>query len=103
MKIVSIHVSGSQAGILEEHEKGKKYTFRYLEDYDGQPVSLALPVENREYEFTSFPPFLDGLLPEGVMLESLLRQNKIDKNDYLSQILSVGDDLIGAITVREVK
>ncbi len=50
-----------------------------------------------------FPPFFDGLLPEGILLEGLLKQRKIDKYDYFSQIVAVGNDLVGAVTVRENK
>jgi serine/threonine-protein kinase HipA len=31
-----------------------------------------------------FPPFLEGLLPEGYNLEALLRALKIDRNDHFS-------------------
>ena len=35
------------------------------------------------------------------MLEGLLKQIKIDKNDYFGQLLAVGGDLVGAVTVKE--
>lgn len=102
MKRASVELGGEPAGMLEEHELGRSYVFRYHDGYNGPPISLTLPTTQREYVFQRFPPFLDGLLPEGVMLEALLRQNKIDANDYLSQLIVVGADLVGAITVREV-
>jgi serine/threonine-protein kinase HipA len=40
-------------------------------------------------------------LPEGLLLEGLLKQRKIDKFDYLSQLIAVGNDLVGAVTVQE--
>jgi serine/threonine-protein kinase HipA len=40
-------------------------------------------------------------LPEGLLLEGLLRQRKIDKFEYLKQLIAVGNDLVGAVTVRE--
>jgi len=93
-------VHGRPAGVLEEIERGRRYGFRYDEGYDGPPVSLALPVSDGSFEFGGFPPFFDGLLPEGVQLEALLRQSKIDATDYLSQIIAVGADLVGAVTVE---
>lgn len=92
---------GVPAGILEERVPGKQYAFRYLESYAGPPVSLTMPLQTGEYLFNSFPPFFDGLLPEGVQLEALLRQNKIDRHDHFSQLVAVGNDLVGAVTVRE--
>ena len=52
------------------------------------------------YQFGGFPAFFDGLLPEGEMLEGLLRQHKIDAHDRLAQLLVVGGDLVGAVTVE---
>lgn len=77
------------------------YELAYLESYDGPAISLTLPVRSEPYEFERFPPFFDGLLPEGLQLEGLLRQAKIDRHDYFAQLLAVGADLVGAVTVCE--
>ncbi len=100
MKKANVLVHGIIAGEFIEHSKNH-YTFQYCDSYQGQPISLTLPVQKSEYSFDSFPAFFDGLLPEGIMLEGLLRKRKIDKYDYFSQLLAVGNDLIGAITVEE--
>jgi serine/threonine-protein kinase HipA len=54
------------------------------------------------YDFDSFPSFFDGLLPEGYQLEGLLKIGKVDRNDFFGQLIAVGDDLVGNITVKEV-
>lgn len=54
-----------------------------------------MPLINKTYEFESFPSFFEGLLPEGIMLEALLRKYKIDRNDYFAQLIKVGQDLVG--------
>lgn len=102
MRRAEVSVHGIPAGLLEEMEPGRRYRFEYREDYTGEPVSLRLPVEQRFFDFDRFPPFFDGLLPEGFQLDSLLRQLKIDRNDHFSQLLAVGGDLVGSVTVREV-
>jgi serine/threonine-protein kinase HipA len=94
---------GLPAGILEEIEAGKNYRFVYFEDYNGPPVSLTMPVEEKEFLFDRFPPFFDGLLPEGPLLEGLLKHRKIDKHDYFSQLVTVGNELVGAVTVKKAK
>ena len=49
------------------------------------------------------PLFFEGLLPEGIMLEGLLKIGKIDKNDFFAQLIATGNDLVGAVTVKEWK
>lgn len=90
------------AGVLEELNGGR-YRFTYEEGYSGDPVSLTMPSTQRVYEFDGFPPLFDGLLPEGHQLEALLRQSKIDRNDLFGQLIAVGEDVVGALVIREIK
>ncbi len=101
MRSAEVSMHGIPAGILEEIESGKKYRFLYFEKYIGPSIALTMPVDEKEFVFNRFPPFFDGLLPEGLLLEGLLRQRKIDKFDYFSQLIAVGNDLVGAVTVQE--
>ncbi|NBO24887.1 MAG: toxin HipA [Chlamydiae bacterium] len=103
MKKANVYVNGIFAGILEEVEYKKLYKFTYAEDYQGSPVSLTMPTSQKEYSYDRFPPFFDGLLPEGLMLESLLKKKKIDRSDYMSQLLVVGKDMVGNVTVEQAK
>ena len=109
MRRANVYVNGTPAGVLEENgreeptqsKKDVRYVFRYDPDYRGDPISLTMPVQQKEYSFEYSPPFFDGVLPEGLQLESLLRQKKIDRTDYFSQLVAVGGDLVGAVTVVE--
>lgn len=98
MRRARILVNGVEAGVLEELGTDK-YKFIYHSHYEGAPISLTMPLKKSVYEFNKFPSFFEGLLPEGVMLEALLRKYKIDKDDYFEQLIKVGKDLIGAVTV----
>ena len=100
MRKALIYQQGIPAGYLTETEKG--YDFQYLPDYSGSGISLTMPVTDEPYIFDEFPPFFDGLLPEGYQLESLLRRLKIDRTDSFSQLIAVGADLVGSVTVEEV-
>ena len=102
MKSAKILVSGLEAGILNELDFGKRYRFEYLQNYSGTPVSLTMPLSQLVYEYDAFPPFFDGLLPEGYQLDGLLKFGKIDRNDLFSQLIAVGDDLVGNVTVKEM-
>lgn len=100
MRKAKVFVDGHFAGELEELLRGKNYRFTYLENYGGPSISLTMPLDKRIYEYDQFPPFFEGLLPEGIMLEALLRQTKIDRSDLMSQLITVGEDLVGNVTIE---
>lgn len=100
MKKAKVFVDGIQAGELQEIERGKDYRFIYLQGYTGPSVSLTMPKTKLLYEYDRFPPFFEGLLPEGMMLEGLLRYAKIDSHDLFTQLTTVGGDLVGNVTVE---
>lgn len=102
MRKAEVFLHTREAGVLIEEEKNEWYRFVYHQEYDGPPISVTMPVEQREYKFDRFPPFFEGLLPEGVNLKMLLRTRKIDRDDPFSQLMAVGEDTVGAVTVREV-
>lgn len=102
MKKLLINFQNAPCAILEELNKLVHYRLTYLPEYTGSAISLTLPVRSEPYEFDTFPPFFDGLLPEGMQLEALLRQKKIDQYDCMSQLAAVGEDLVGAVTVSEI-
>ena len=100
MKTAKVFVDGVLAGELQEIEQGQKYQFIYLDGYQGSSVSLEMPTTRLRYEYDQFPPFFEGLLPEGVLLEGLLRQAKLDRSDLMGQLLTVGQDMVGNVTVK---
>jgi serine/threonine-protein kinase HipA len=102
MRQAIISVDHHEAGVLTEVQPGRKYRFVYNPGYRGNSVSLTLPVRPEAYEFDTFPPFFDGLLPEGYQLEGLLKFGKIDRNDLFSQLMAVGEDMVGNVTAKEV-
>jgi serine/threonine-protein kinase HipA len=104
MRQAIVKVHGIEAGILTETEE-KHFRFEYREGYRSAPVSLTMPTNTEggaSFEYANFPPFFDGVLPEGGQLEGLLRVRKIDRYDYFSQLIAVGEDLVGAVTVFEL-
>ena len=99
MRKARVLINGVEAGVLEQL-KDNEYLLTYHDDYHGAPVSLTMPLANKMYEFNQFPSFFEGLLPEGAMLEALLRKYKIDRNDYFGQLIKVGRDVVGAVTIE---
>jgi serine/threonine-protein kinase HipA len=102
MRKAKVFVNGTEAGILCEIEQGAEYIFEYNEGYDGLEVSRTMLTYQRKYRYNKFPPFFEGLLPEGIQLEGLLKLNKIDRYDLFSQLIAVGDDMVGAVTIKEI-
>ena len=100
MRRAQVYMLGQLAGSLTEYGPSQ-FVFRYREGYSGPPISLSIPVSRRDHRFDRFPPFFEGLLPEGEMLEGLLRQRKLDRDDMLGQLLAVGEETVGAVTVVE--
>jgi serine/threonine-protein kinase HipA len=99
MRQAIVFVHGKRAGILSEIT-ADNYNFEYDDNYESEAVSLTMPISHKLYGYSSFPPFFEGLLPEGIMLEGLLRIAKIDKKDYFSQLIATGNDLVGSVTVK---
>ena len=95
-----IRQHGEPAGRLMEIGQGG-WRFTYEAGYAGPPVSLTLPVRAEPYDFPGFPPFLEGLLPEGPQLEAILRKHKIDRGDCFGQLMAVGEDLVGSLAAGE--
>ncbi len=100
MKKANIYIDGVLAGELQELKRNENYRFLYNDEYKGPSVSLTMPKDRSTYDFDRFPPFFEGLLPEGIMLEGLLRHSKIDRFDLMTQLIAVGGDLVGNVTVK---
>lgn len=89
------------AASISETDAG--YEFVYLDSWlknpDSCPVSLTLPLSPEPYISKTFFPFLDGLIPEGWLLEISIKTWKLDPRDRMGLLLSVCRDCIGAVSV----
>lgn len=93
------------AGLLTEDEEG--YHFRYFQEYLGldtpEPVSLTLPLTDKEYHSKVLFPFFDGLIPEGWLLDIAERNWKLDPRDRMGILLVTCRDCIGAVSIHPVE
>jgi serine/threonine-protein kinase HipA len=101
MKKAHVYQQAALAGVLEELDGGR-WRFTYADGYSGEPVSLRMPLAQPVHEFDRFPPAFEGLLPEGIQLEAMLRRYKLDRADLFGQLIVAGQDLVGSLTVKEV-
>lgn len=99
MKRAHIYQQSQLAGILEARDDGS-YRFTYDPAFHGEPVSLTMPTSQRMWAFPSFPAPFEGLLPEGVQLDALLRLRKLDRHDLFGQLLAVGNDVVGSLRIE---
>lgn len=99
MKLAHIYQQKQLAGLLEARDDGS-YRFTYDAAFRGEPVSLTMPTSQRVWEFSRFPAPFEGLLPEGVQLEALLRLRKLDRQDLFGQLLAVGHDVVGSLRIK---
>ncbi len=97
MNRLNVFVGDSLSGTLGR--QGNTHQFKYLPDYVGPPVFLGIPLKEKELSWSEFPPAFDGLLPEGVLLEQLLAKWRLDRADKWGQLIAVGRDLNGFLTV----
>ncbi len=102
MRKALVLLHGQPVAEFIEHHK-TNYELIYLPGTQTLNISLTLPQTKSPFRFSEFPAFFEGLLPEGSQLTALLRQNKLDERDYFSQLLAVGQELVGAVTITEIK
>jgi serine/threonine-protein kinase HipA len=89
------------AGIITETESG--YAFYYDENYinnsGAKVISLTMPLRKEPYESSTMPPFFDGLIPEGWLLDIAENTWKIKPNDRMGLLLNFCQNCIGAVSV----
>jgi len=102
MKTAHIYQQDQLAGVLEARDDGS-YRFTYEPGYRGEPVSLTMPTSQQVWDFPRFPAPFEGLLPEGVQLDGLLRIRKLDHHDFFGQLLAVGHDVVGSLRIEAAK
>lgn len=105
MSQAEIYRKGILAGILKE--EGGEYSFRYdpmyLDREDAQPISLTLPLQVEPFLSPVLFPFFDGLIPEGWLLDVVIRNTDISILDRMSLLLLCCKECIGSVSVIPVR
>lgn len=103
-RMARVLVRGIPAGVLSETDAG--YSFEYDKSYlasdNPSPVSLTLPLTDIEYESKTLFAFFDGLIPEGWLLDVVVRNWKLSEKDRFGILLVACKDSIGNVSIREV-
>lgn len=100
MRKAKVFVDDTHAGILEETDEGL-YIFQYNKDYNGKQVSLTLPQKKDSYKSQILFPFFDGLIPEGWMLNIIIKNWKLNEKDRMGLLLVCCNDCIGNVRIEK--
>lgn len=97
-------VRGRLAGLLRETDAGYAFIYdgNYLRSEHPSPVSLTLPLREEAYESKTLFAFFDGLIPEGWLLDVVVRNWKLSEKDRFGILLVACKDPIGNVSIQEV-
>lgn len=77
------------------------YDEEYLHSQDARPISISLPLEEKNFNTQRTRNFFEGLLPEGFTRRCVASWLRKDEADYLSILSGLGRECLGAISVVE--
>ena len=77
------------------------YSPEYLHSPDAAAISLSLPLQEEAFSPAATKNFFEGLLPEGFTRRSVAQWMRVDENDYLSILLGLGKECLGALQILE--
>ena len=97
-------IRNKKAGILKETDSGFSFSYydSYLSSDDASPASLTLPLTDKEYFSKTLFPFFDGLIPEGWLLDIVIKNWKLSEKDRFGILLVSCKDPIGNVSIKEV-
>lgn len=102
MRRAKIYYQSRLAGVLSEEDTGYRFVYDndYLRQPDAIPVSLTMPLSQKEFESNVLFPFFDGLIPEGWLLDISVQNWKLDPRDRMGLLMTCCRDCIGAVSVE---
>jgi serine/threonine-protein kinase HipA len=102
MRRAKIYYQSQLAGVLSEEDTGYRFVYDndYLRQPDAIPVSLTMPLSQKEFESNVLFPFFDGLIPEGWLLDISVQNWKLDPRDRMGLLMTCCRDCIGAVSVE---
>ena len=102
MRECKVYVHDAEAGLLQETDD-REYVFTYHDDYQGDPVCLAMPVIQKVYRSDHLFPYFFNMLSEGANRQVQSTLLHIDEKDDFGIMLATAQyDTIGAVTVKPV-
>ena len=79
--------------------------FKYSDDYlrlnERKALSISMPLSETPFSSERTRNFFEGLLPEGFSRTAVANWIKVDDNDYLTILSSLGRECLGAVKIVE--
>ena len=102
MRECKVYVHDVEAGLLQETDD-REYVFTYHDDYQGDPVCLAMPLRQKVYRSDHLFPYFFNMLSEGANRQVQSTLLHIDEKDDFGIMLATAQyDTIGAVTVKPI-
>jgi len=100
--IAEVFYKNKKAGILIKKKESYEFEYEdnYINDPAAMPISATMPLSQKRFYSEKLFPFFENLLPEGILLEMAVAKLKIDRNNKFELLLHVGQDTVGAVTIR---
>jgi len=96
-RCVKVLFYGEEVGELTQ--SGDNFIFRYCVNYAGPPLSLSLPVQQREFISHGLHPYFASLAPEGWLRQRYSQLQKRDQYDQMGMLIENGKNLLGAVQI----
>ena len=102
MRECKVYVHDTEAGLLQETDD-REYVFTYHDEYQGDPVCLAMPLRQKVYRSDHLFPYFFNMLSEGANRQVQSTLLHIDEKDDFGIMLATAQyDTIGAVTVKPI-
>ncbi|MFP4467042.1 MAG: type II toxin-antitoxin system HipA family toxin [Candidatus Goldiibacteriota bacterium] len=95
---LEVYLYDKKTGILEDN--GSELIFRYDAGADA-PLSIRMPVREKEYRDKECRPFFENLLPEGNMRVLVAQKERVSPENVFSLLDKIGGDCAGAVSLYE--
>lgn len=104
--LIYLEINGKQTYVgnityNSQQDAGFAYANEYLQSEKAVPISVSLPLQKERYGAMRTKIFFEGLLPEGFTRRTVAQWIHADEADYISILLGLGQECLGAIKVVE--
>lgn len=101
MTELRVLINGEPVALLTERAGGElvlRYDRPWQERDDSFPISLSMPLAQREHRDAVVRPFVEGLLPDSAnILERWARQFQVSARNPFALLCHMGEDCAGAV------